>query len=197
MEERTLNSAESLELIRSMIRQTRSHVERHAAQPFLVMGYLTVATSIAVWFALRTSLDPRWNLLWFAIPLVGIVYSCIRCRGSKRKEVHTYVDRVVSHIWWVFGIAAVLCSLLTLFAKLDILFIVLLLMGMATALTGLVIRFRLCVVSGLVSAFALAPLCLFVQGTDQCLIFAAVFVVMMVIPGHILDYKCRRACSGN
>ncbi len=197
MEEKQLNSAESLELITRMILQTRSRVERNAAQPFLVMGYLTVATSVAVWFAVRETLDPVWNLLWFIIPLVGIVYNLLRRRGKRRQEVSTYIDRVVGFIWWVFGIAAVLCSLLTFFARLEILFLILLLMGMATALTGLVIRFRLCVVSGLVSAFVLAPLCLFTKGVDQCLIFAAVFVVMMVIPGHLLDFKCRRACSVN
>lgn len=81
--------------------------------------------------------------------------------------------------------------------RLDILFIILLLMGLATALTGLVTRFRLCVVSGMVSALLLAPVCLFIGGIDQCLIFAAVFAVMMVIPGHILDFKCRRLCSEN
>lgn len=197
MEDKQLNSEQSLELIQSMIRQTRSHVERNAARPFLVMGYLTVATSIAVWFALRTTLNPKWNLLWFAIPLLGLVYSYIRCRHRQDRKVHTYVDRVVGQIWWVFGPAAAFCSLLTLFARLEILFFILLLMGMATALTGLVIRFRLCVVSGLISAFLLAPVCLFVHGANQCLIFAAVFAVMMVIPGHILDYKCRRTCSGN
>lgn len=197
MEEKQLNSEESLELITRMIRQTRSRVERNAAQPFLVMGYLTVAVSIAVWFALRATHNPIWHLLWFVIPIAGLFYNGIVRRANREKAVTTYIDRVVGYVWWVFGSAAVLCSLLSFFVRLDILFIILLLMGLATALTGLVTRFRLCVVSGMVSALLLAPVCLFIGGIDQCLIFAAVFAVMMIIPGHILDFKCRRLCSEN
>ena len=134
---------------------------------------------------------------WFVIPIAGLFYNGIVRRANREKAVTTYIDRVVGYVWWVFGSAAVLCSLLSFFVRLDILFIILLLMGLATALTGLVTRFRLCVVSGMVSALLLAPVCLSIGGIDQCLIFAAVFAVMMVIPGHILDFKCRRLCSEN
>lgn len=112
MEEKQLNSEESLELITRMIRQTRSRVERNAAQPFLVMGYLTVAVSIAVWFALRATHNPIWHLLWFVIPIAGLFYNGIVRRANREKAVTTYIDRVVGYVWWVFGSAAVLCSLL-------------------------------------------------------------------------------------
>ena len=49
MEEKQLNSEESLELITRMIRQERSRVERNAAQPFLVMGYPVSYTHLDVY----------------------------------------------------------------------------------------------------------------------------------------------------
>ena len=195
MEDKQLDNQQSIELITRMIQQTRERVERRSALPFLLMGYMTVAVSVAVWFALHATGDTRWNLLWFLIPITAVIYMVGRSRSSCRRVVSTYVDRVVASVWWVFGTAAVLCSLLTIVVRLDILFTILMLMGLATALTGLVIRFRLCVVTGMVAALVLAPACLFVPGIDQCLVFAAAFVVMMVVPGHILDCKCRRLCS--
>lgn len=106
---------------------------------------------------MRATHNPIWHLLWFVIPIAGLFYNGIVRRANREKAVTTYIDRVVGYVWWVFGSAAVLCSLLSFFVRLDILFIILLLMGLATALTGLVTRFRLCVVSGMVSALLLAP----------------------------------------
>lgn len=74
-----------------------------------------------------------------------------------------------------------------------------LLMGMATAITGLITRHTICAVLGFVS------MCLsivFIAMRDivdvnhyTILIYAAIFVVMMVIPGHILNYKAHKQCS--
>lgn len=58
-------------------------------------------------------------------------------------EVRTFVDRVIGNVWTVMGLSAWFVSMLALFTpmRLPILFIILLIMGMGTAVTGLIIRF--------------------------------------------------------
>ena len=199
MEDKQLNAAESIALISRMIDNTRNRMVRNSGRPFLVWGYVTVFTTLLVMGAVYYFQDPKWNILWMVLPVLGALLMWLTRDKHTEGKVSTFVDRVINNVWMVTGLTAWFVSMLTLFSqiRLPILFIILLLMGLATALTGLVTRFRLCVVSGMVSALLLAPVCLFIGGIDQCLIFAAVFAVMMVIPGHILDFKCRRLCSEN
>ena len=69
-----------------------------------------------------------------------------------------------------------------------LLFIILLTMGMGTTITGLIIRFRPATAGG-AAAIVLAPVSLIVSGYWMPTLFAVGFVVMMIIPGHILNYK--------
>ncbi|MEG0789726.1 MAG: hypothetical protein RSB23_05780 [Alistipes sp.] len=192
MENKKLNEQQSLELITRMINTTRERVERNAGMPFVIMGYLTTFVSIAVWTALTLTANYHWQYMWFVIPAGGLGYWLWRRNKEQQKEVMTYVDRIVGYVWNTLGVVGFVLSMYSIFVRIPILFIIILLMGLGTALTGLITRFHFCTVAGLLSALILAPLCLFVTNIDSILIFAAVFVVMMVIPGHILNYKSNR-----
>lgn len=190
--ERTVfDEQQSLSLIVKMIDATRERVIRDLGTPFLVMGYVTVLSSLAVWLAFERTGDYRWQLLWFTISAAGIACWVRERRKERRQHVTTYVDRIVGYIWATFGIVAFLQSMLSILTPLPILYLTVLLMGLGTALTGLIVRFRAYTVAGLLSAVALAPACLLVERMDDCLVFAAAFVVMMVIPGHIFNYRSK------
>ncbi len=201
MEDRKLEAAESLALISSMIENTRNRMVRHSGRPFLVWGYTTVAVTLAVWYTLVTTHNPHWNALWFAIPLIGWPAMWFTCQRRQPREGYatTFIDRVIGQIWLVLGVSAMLLSVMAMFpiTRLPILFVMLLMMGIGTTLTSLVIRFTPGIVGGVIG-IALTPLLLILNGTPWVLaVFAAGFVVMMIIPGHILNYKARRLCSGN
>lgn len=189
MENRKLEAAESLELIGRMIENTRSRIARNSGRPLLAWGYATVLTTIVVWGAVVGFQDPRWNFLWLLLPVLGWLLMWLT-RGKRTEgEARTFVDRVIGNVWFVMGLTAMFVSLLTLFTpiRLPILFIILLIMGMGTAVTGLIIRFTPAVAGG-TAAIVLAPLTMLVGNMWQPLLFIAGFVVMMIVPGHILNH---------
>ena len=108
-------------------------------------------------------------------------------------EARTFVDRVIGNVWFVMGSTALFVSLLTLFTpmRLPILFIILLIMGMGAAVTGLIVRFTPTIVGG-IAAIILAPCTLLAGNMWQPLLFIAGFVVMMIVPGHILNHTSNR-----
>ena len=189
MEDRKLEAAESLELIGRMIENTRSRIVRNSGRPLLAWGYATVLTTLVVWGAVVGFQDPRWNFLWLLLPVLG--WLLMRLTRGKRTEgeARTFVDRVIGNVWFVMGLTAMFVSLLTLFTpiRLPILFIILLIMGMGTAVTGLIIRFTPAVAGG-TAAIVLAPLTMLVGNLWQPLLFIVGFVVMMIVPGHILNH---------
>ena len=131
MEEKRLDAAESLALIGRMIENTRNDMERNAGRPFLVWGYVTLLTTLLVWGTVVQTGEPRWNLLWLLIPLLGGTLTYFT-RGKRTEgRVHTFVDRVLGSVWLVAGLTASFLSLVALFTpiRLPILFVVLLTMG--------------------------------------------------------------------
>jgi hypothetical protein len=193
MEERKLTEKESLELISQMIRNTQTKMEENSGTIFLIWGYLSVFTTLLIWSLLLISLNYQWQWLWFLIPVGGSLLRVLHDKKESRKpHANTYIDRVLGYIWKVLGIAAFALSMIAIFNYvLPILFIIVLLMGIGTALTGLVIRFRPLVYSGILGMMA-SVVFLFVGWQIQLPVFAAVFLVMMVIPGHILNHTARK-----
>lgn len=191
MEERQLNEKESLELITRMIQNTQQKLEKSNGMPFLVWGYTTIVVSLLIWYFLSRTGDYRMHYLWFLIPVIGGLTMLVFFRKNK-EGVKTYIDRVVGYVWIVVGLTGFMVSVTALFFwSLPILFIIILLMGCGTAITGMVIRISSVAVAGFVG-ISLSLACLFVSSINQILVFAAVFLVMMVVPGHILYAKGRR-----
>ena len=193
MEDKVLTEKESLDLISQMIRNTRCRLEDNSGIPFLIWGYTTVIVAVIVWSLVTTSGNYLWHWLWFAIPVFGgtLWLSHNKKQLNNRSRVITFVDRAISHVWMVFGIASFMISIISFLTYIPILFIVLLTMGMATAITGLIIRFKPIIFSGFIGIL-FSPLCVIVRDTSSILIFAAIFVLMMVIPGHMLNYTAKR-----
>jgi hypothetical protein len=198
MQDRPLNEQESLALIAKMIQNTQHRLERNAGLSRLVWGYITVITTIAVWIAFRLSDNYYWNYLWFLIPVTGIPYLLLRKRQPK--EVRTYVDKVISYIWIVLGSTGFLLSVLSIFSVMwsfPILFIIILIMGMGSILTGLVTEFKAAIICGII-AMVIGAINYLTNAFDiKMLTFALAFIVMDVIPGHIVNYRAKKRCSKN
>lgn len=190
-----MSAAESIELITRMIHSTRHNLEQYAYRPFLVWGYTTIAVALAVWGCITITQNPAWFGLWFAIPVIGgITTYLLRGTHAPKGYVRTPIDKALSYLWIILGIAGCIASISSFVKPIDILFLIVLLMGSGTAITGLILQARLFTAAGLVG-LALSVLFLIVQGISQCLIFAAVFFVMMVIPGHIIRHRLRKKNS--
>lgn len=190
MEEKNLTEKESLELITRMIDNTKDKVKKNAGLPFLIWGYVTVIVALVIWFLVTTTGNHWWQFLWFMILIIGSPLNFLLYKKDKA-QVTTYVDRVISRIWLVFGIVVIICSVMAFIVEVPILFLVLLLMSMAVVLSGFIIRFNVAVIFGFLGVLSSFTF-LFISGINQILIFAAIFFIMMVIPGHILNHLTKK-----
>lgn len=195
MEDKRISEKESLELITRMIRETQENTARYAAYPLLIWGYTTVVVTVAVWFLYTYTGIWQWNFLWFALPAIAGPLTIFFNRKDKDKGAKNYIDRITSQIWMVFGVVGFVVSCFAFFVNVDILFLISLLMGMGATLTGLVCKYKPLSIAGVVGiAFSFSML--FVHGSGVYLIFAAIFIVMMIVPGHIMNKEMKR-CSKN
>ena len=189
MEEKILNEEESLELISQMILKTKKRFEGGRVKPFLIFGYSTLILSIVVYYLITKTGNYYYHALWFLIPIIGYIGIAL---SKKSAELVSYnqIDSIINSVWFVCGMASFLISISAFFIRIPILSIVVLLMGIGTAITGLIIKSKLITISGFIGMLSCAAL-FFIKGNEQILAFGLVFLVMMIIPGHFLTQKNR------
>jgi len=193
MEEKNFSEKESLELISRMIQNTQRRMEQGTGTPMLIWGFATVITTLIVWYMVKSTQNYQWNGLWFMIPALGTVGMFLMKR--PRKGVRTYIDKVIFYIWLVLGCTGLLISCLCIFHVMwsfPILFVIIIIMGMGAILTGLVSGFKPFVIGGILGILVGIAQHI-ISGYDiTMLLFAFAFVIMMIIPGFILNYRARK-----
>lgn len=152
MEERKLDARESMELISRMIQNTRNRLENHAGRPFLVWGYTTVGIALLNYWFNIAGCHPAWCFTWFLIPIIG----CLLMRlfpDKKPTEPRTEIDRIVGKVWLVSSLSLIPIFLFSLFHGLSyrhsLFELITLVMATATATTGMIVRSKIYIVTGL------------------------------------------------
>lgn len=209
MEEKRLDAQESIELITRMIRNTRRRLERHSGRPYLVWGYTTVAISLLNYTLNVVGAAPEWSFTWFLIPVLGFVLMRL-FPEKKSTEPRTEIDRIVNSLWLVCTLSLIPIFILCLFHgwsyRPSLFALITLVMSIGSTATGLIVRSRIYTTAGLLGMVGTAAIALWDYYLKQLpdpqlidsrmlnneiLIFAIVFLVMMVIPGHIINYRTR------
>ena len=200
MEGKRMNEAESLELITSMINDSRARMTKNLGTPFLIWGYTTVAVSICQVIVVACAEDfypYLWG--WFAIPVVGWLLMMLFNR--QEKMVTNYIDRCINALWCAIGVAAFLLP----FTGVFVFPTVIMLIGVGTATTAAVVNDKTVKCIGYAAIFSsllfsvvrllLSRLFTFEQfgGKErylvECIIFAVIMFLLLVVSGHILNYK--------
>ena len=209
MEKTNLTEAQSLELITSMINDTRNRLARNSGTPFLIWGYTTVAIALLNSITTYLQLSYYWNFSWYAIPLIGWIGMMLF--NKKDKGARNIIDRVISIIWSVLGITFIWVFIGAWLYGSSILYYTILIMGVGTIMTGLILRHNItlwCGCSAMICSIVY-PIVYFLISKDVInpeitaslyklwtwsskLYFATIFLVMMVVPGHILNHKYNR-----
>ena len=193
MEDKVLNGEESLELISQMIKNTRTKFEKGGGKIFLIWGYTTLFVSALVFTLLTITDNYAYSWFWFLIPVLGVPLN-IYYNKSVKVKAKTYLDGVISKLWITLGIVAFMTPIVAMFKNygLPILMIEGLVINIGLTVTSLYIGSKVSAVAG-VLGIILSYSTLFVVGyTNTIIIFAAMSIVSMIIPGHYLSIKCKK-----
>lgn len=205
MENNKLSEAQSLELITSMIQDSRSRLARNSGTPFLIWGYTTVAVSLFNALALYLGWSHAWAWSWFTIPVIGWLGMMLLFK--QEPSARNYIDRIVSMIWVVIGLSFAWLFVGAVVFGCSISFLTVVVMGIGTVLTGCVIKHRTTTICGWAAMCAslIFPIVYFIIAKSgsasaisevwiwgELIVFALIFLLMMVIPGHILNHKYNK-----
>ena len=166
MEEKANLTAErSLEIITEQIERSRNVVAKDTGQLLYMSGLATMGTAAMVALANGLSASPLGHLLWLVLPI--IIWLIMRIHNKKQIQAPvSLVGTLVVRTWWSFGgivIGFYLFALIWNFlvmrlyddlatatqAMVAITPVIILLMGMAVAITGHILKRRWLVLFGI------------------------------------------------
>ncbi|TVQ76092.1 MAG: hypothetical protein EA358_10155 [Flavobacteriales bacterium] len=188
MEKESVN--QKLDLVHEMISMARNRVTETGFH-FLLWGVLVMMASISQYLMLRAGMGNETNLVWLGISIIGVPVGVIyEKRRSAKEGASSSFDRIYSQLWLGFGLALFLTIFVSIMHKVNPTPFILLLVGLATFVSGAIIRFVPLVAGAFVFwlAAGLSPL---FDGVDYLLIYAAVIFLGYVIPGIMLAKKSK------
>ena len=183
--DKTLSPSESLKLIAETIERTKSNVQTSSFY-FLLWGWLVSIAGITEYVLVNYSTIIPYYYVWPIMTIIGII-ACIiyGFKVERHKKVHTYLDAVFMNLWIVLGISFFLIVFIALWVNAPIVPFVLLLAGIGTLVSGLIIKFKPMVIGGLLF-FIFSIFSLFVQEPYQILLSTFAIITGYLIPGYML-----------
>lgn len=207
MEQERFTERESLELIASMIQNTKKRMELGAGNVLLAWGYVVTIIALTVGMGYYFTSDINWYWLWFAIPVVGYPLHYVLAKKKESKTlVKTEIDRFTNGIWATIGVFFILMMLVCLAFGLNgfnawgaMYLLTLPCCGFGTMATGVILREKSLLAGGIFSMLmgGLFIICFVCQIDIFCydiFIFALCFALMMIVPGHVINNKARKSC---
>lgn len=207
MEEKEITSQESMAIINEMIQRSKTRHFIGDGNILLMWGYLVVGVAALVWVLLALTHHPAMNWFWFLIWIIGGIATPVMARKRRDKTgATTYADKICDSVWSVVGYSAIaltfICLGFLLFGGKDawnsMLMLPLLIVGFAEIVQGVVIREKSLVWGGGIGILAgVYTLCCISGGVPLYAwwfmpMFIVTFALMMIVPGHILNYKSRK-----
>jgi hypothetical protein len=191
MQDQNFSPKDSLQLIDSMINQAKNRFSENGFL-YLLWGWMIFFCATGHFILIQLQWVKRPEMIW-ATWLLAFVFQVIYLSKKKRKEkVKSYSQDIISYIWVSFGICMFVLSFIL--GKTNgwdnICSFALLLYGIPTFLSGVVMQFKPLRIGGL-SCWLLALLSVFIPPVYGLLLLAAAMVMAWIIPGYLLSKKYK------
>lgn len=135
-----LSPEQSLRLINETLSSSRRAVISKSGRYFILWGVLLTIMALVIFFLWKAEGNSIWNLLWFAMPVIGYPLSALLSKNSE-KIPSNLVSNLLSWTWSAFGAFALVTSFCALlFAPMNLTLVIILLFGFAESISGIILK---------------------------------------------------------
>ena len=208
MEDKKLSPKESMDLIISMIQNTKQRVAAPDMRVSVMWAVLAIVTAISVWILISVTRNSLFSFLWFAIPVIGIPANLILASKTRSKNlVKTYLDRVSDGLWKSVGYIAIGLTIACFIAQqlgypqawMAMLYYAFIIVGFGAVASGILLRENSYIFGGMFSIFSgfaviICNLCQIPLYYSWVVpLYVLCFLLMFIIPAFIISRKIKAA----
>ena len=179
-----LNPRESLALIMEIITLTRENLKQHSFI-FLLWGWLLAVASIAR-FILESFTDVLYYFLPFPIlAAVGAVVTILHYRPARKQQPETHLNDFIKKLWLVLSVGLIVCVFTSVYQGNVPFTYTMILAGIGTLLTGLVMKFNPLLFGGIWFLVS-SVYSVFLPDEYKVLVHGMAIIIGFLIPGYLL-----------
>jgi hypothetical protein len=180
-----LSPQQSLEIISQMIQQAQGNISKNSFY-FLLWGWVIAIANFGMYSIVKFTPYPKYApLMWFlSIPawIATVIYAN---KHAKEQGTVTHLDTVTKWLWICMALAILPVWIFGAKINWNVNAIVLMPIGIATFLMGIIIRFKPLLFGG-ATFWVASVLCYLVSPVDQCLIAGIAVMLGYLVPGYML-----------
>jgi len=192
MQTENFSPKDSLLLIDSMINQAKNRFSENGFL-YLLWGWLILFCSIGHFVLLKLDIFKHPDMIWLSTWLAVIFQVVYLVKTKKKEVVKTYSENIINYVWISFGICMFVLSFILARTNgwEDLYSLFLMLYGMPTFLSGVVMEFKPLKVGG-IACWALAIVSTFILPVYGLLLLAAAMIAAWIVPGYLLRKKYKQ-----
>ena len=184
-----MTAAKSLSLITETLNNSRRDILRNNSKYFVLWGCLLTVMSLAIYLLWHFTGSPKWNFLWFAMPL-GYAIAALMGRRDKGRPQNE-IGRILGNIWAVFGVFSVCISVIAVFlVPLHVTLLIVVILGIAESISGAVLKNWPVIIAGFILGVGGALVAVLVKSEAQLLLFT-LGGVLLAATGLTVKYQYR------
>ena len=190
--EKQMTREESLSIISGMINNAKNRFSETGTL-YLLWGFVIFICCITQFVMLYFFNNQNAYYVWYTTWVVALYQFYYLFKKRKKEKVKTYTDEIVGFVWFTF----IICSFILVYILIKnnslnaINACVLVMYGMPTFLSGIILRFKPLKIGGII-CWLLAIGAMFTTYQYQLLLLALAVIVAWIIPGFILRSKYNK-----
>lgn len=189
--EKVMTEKESMELITSMINKAKNNFSEKGLL-YIIWGWVILFCCITSFVGDHFFHLTKVYFVWLVIYLVIIFQVFYLKRIKKARATSTYTGEINGFVWLVFTICLVLiifiCNVLKKYEIINP--ILLVLYGIPTFLSGIIIKFKPLII-GAIICWVLSVISAFINMEYNLVLIAIAVIAAWLIPGYLLRSKFK------
>ena len=191
-EEVSMTEAESMQLISSMINKAKNRFNETGFL-YLLWGWVVLICCLTQFIAEYFLNIDNAYYVWFITWLVVVYQIFFLRKKRKARKVKTYTDDINQFVWITFFICGMLLVFILIqFKAYQVIDPAILVMyGMPTFLSGVILKFKPLLIGG-IFCWLFAGVSPFIDLEFQLLLVACSIIAGWIIPGYLLRQKFKK-----
>ncbi|HEY1871950.1 MAG TPA: hypothetical protein VGG71_12885 [Chitinophagaceae bacterium] len=184
LSERMLSPEESLKIIADAISSTKENI-RENSFCFLLWGWLLALASFLFYIIHKYTGFQYYFVVFPAFALIGIVVTLYWYAQRKKSNTISYLSYFLSRLWLVLGICFITVVFINVYQGNLPFTYTLLIAGVGTTVTGLVLKFMPLVAGGVLLLIS-ATASIFVPDDYKVILHGVSIILGYLVPGYLL-----------
>ena len=180
IENKEMTAQQSLGIITEMMNNSRRAILQNSGKHFILWGVLLMVMSLVIYELIHVTRDPIWNMLWFAMPLIG--FPMIHFIGKNKVEVpQSVISKQLHGIWLAYcAFTVVISSVFMFIAPQCLTLIIILVFGFAECISGISLKNWAMIVGGFIIGVGGAIAAIVLRSEAQLLLFTLCGLILLV-----------------